>query len=48
MPVWLPGYKIDIKPESFHDEETETVTLGDVASIVIEDEDGADTVHEEA
>ena len=44
----LTGYKIDIKPESFHDEETETVTLGDVASIVIEDEDGADTVHEEA
>ncbi len=44
----LTGYKIDIKPESFHDEETETVTLGDVASIVIEDEEGADTVHEEA
>lgn len=44
----LTGYKIDIKPESFHDEETETVTLGDVASIVIEDEDGADTVYEEA
>ena len=36
MPVWLPG-----------DEETETVTLGDVASIVIEDEEGADTVREE-
>lgn len=44
----LTGYKIDIKPESFHDEETETVTLGDVASIVIEDEEGADTVYEEA
>lgn len=43
----LTGYKIDIKPESFHDEETETVTLGDVASIVIEDEEGADTVREE-
>lgn len=41
----LTGYKIDIKPESFHDEETETVTLGDVASIVIEDEEEIGRAH---
>ena len=33
----LTGYKIDIKPESFHDEETETVTLGDVAQIMTDE-----------
>ena len=44
----LTGYKIDIKPESFHDEEAETVTLGDVASIITGDEDGTEEEHEEA
>ena len=44
----LTGYKIDIKPESFHDEEAETVTLGDVVSIITGDEDGTEAEHEEA
>ncbi len=39
----LTGYKIDIKPESYHDEEAETVTLGDIANIVTEDEAPAET-----
>ena len=34
----LTGYKIDIKPESFHDEEAETVTLGDVAQIITDED----------
>ena len=33
----LTGYKIDIKPESFHDEEAKTVTLGDVAQIMTDE-----------
>ena len=41
----LTGFKIDIKPESFHDEEAETVTLGDIATIV---SDGEDTAEEAA
>lgn len=44
----LTGYKIDIKPESFHDEDAETVTLGDVASIITGDEDSTEEEHEEA
>ena len=34
----LTGYKIGIKPESFHDEEAETVTLGDVAQIITDED----------
>ena len=38
----LTGFKIDIKPESYHDTEAETVTLGDIANIVTEDEETAE------
>ena len=38
----LTGFKIDIKPESYHDEEeAETVTLGDIAKIVSDEEESA-------
>ncbi len=35
----LTGYKIDIKPESYHDEEEEAVPLGEAATIVTGEED---------
>ena len=50
----LTGYKIDIKPESYHDEDealeeepAKTVTLGNIATIITDEEDAdASTVEE--